>query len=78
VESCNVGALEGASGRYAAKKTMMAIASLLFAVAGLAVPNHAAQQEGSQQVKRRSSYATNTPQEALNFANNFYLTIQEV
>jgi hypothetical protein len=88
-------------------KKMMAIASLLFAVAGPTVLIHAAQQESSQQInqsvtkKARAvaahaavlymgqprfvailetsiSYATNTPQEVLNFGNNFYLFMQDV
>ena len=89
------------------KKKMMTIASLLLGVAGLAMPIHAAPQEGSQQVKQSVtkkaravaahagvryigqprfvaiqettiSYATNTPQEVINFGNNFYLIVQEV
>jgi hypothetical protein len=88
-------------------KMKIAIASLLLGVAGLAVPVHAAQQEGSQQIKQSVtkkakavaahagvrymgqprfaailetsiSYATNTPQEVINFRNNFYLFMEEV
>jgi hypothetical protein len=86
---------------------MMAIASLLFAVAGPTVLIHAAQQASSQQIKQSVtknaravaahagvlymgqprfvailetsiSYATNSPQEVLNFGNNFYLFMQDV
>jgi hypothetical protein len=88
-------------------KKMMMIASLLLGVAGLAAPIHAAQQEGSQQIKQSVtkkaravaahagvrymgqprfveiqetsiSYATNTPQEVINFGSIFYLIMQEV
>jgi len=86
---------------------MLAFASLLLGVAGLAAPIRAAQQDGSQEIKQSVSkkakaiaahaavqymgparfvpieetsisYATNTPQEVLNFGNSFYLFMQEV
>ena len=84
---------------------MMAIARLLLSVACLAVPIHAAPQDGSQEIKQSVtkrarevaahagvrymgeprfvailetsiSYATNTPEEVINFGNNFYLFMQ--
>lgn len=89
------------------RKQTVAIASLLFALVGLVVPSHAAQENGYQRVRQSVtkrtravaahagvqymgqpqfvaiqetsiSYATNTPQEVLNFGNSFYLIMQEV
>jgi|SRR5579872_2987181 hypothetical protein len=86
---------------------IIAIACLLLSADCLAVPIHAAQQEGGLEIKQSVtkkaravaahagvryigqpkfvpiqetsiSYATNTPQEVINFGNNFYLIAQDV
>lgn len=103
----NGSARERALGKHAVRQTIVTIASLLFLLAGLVIPSHAAQEDCCQQVRQSVtkktravaahagvqymglpqfaaiqetsiSYATNTPEEVLNFGNNFYLIMQQV